>query len=153
MDVTCNYKPAGFSTDRDFLSVFTSSTSDLMFLMLKEKPWFYYQSFFKDYYIHSMPFWDEKLQLLCCRSHRSEFQDIVLHIYLLSVEVFFCLWLMIKHFLLSFHSAELVGNFVFCSLEVSLRIISFRCPLNGLPVWNFGCLRVNCRRLCTPGVC
>ena len=99
-----------------------------MFWMLEEKPWFYYQSFFKDYYIHSMPFWDEKLQLLCSRSHRSEFQDIVLHIYLLSVEVFFCLWLMIKHFLLSFHSAELVGNFVFCSLEVSLRIISFRCP-------------------------
>ena len=102
--------------------------------------------FFEDYSINSMPFSDEKLLLLCSGSHRSEFQDIVLHVYLLSLEVFFCLWLMIKHFVLSFHSAELAGNFVFCSLEVSLRIISFRCPF-GLPVWNFGRPRVNCRRL------
>ena len=63
-----------------------------------------------------------------------------------------CLWLMIKHFLLSFHSAELAGNFVFCSLEVSLRIISFSC-LFRLPVWNFGGPRVNCRHLCPRGAC
>ena len=80
-----------------------------------------------------MPFSDEKLQLLSSGSHRSEFQDIVLHVYLLSWEVFFCLWLMIKHFLLSFHGAELAGNyFCFCSLEVSLRIISLSARLGSL---------------------
>ena len=36
-NVTCNLKPACFSTDRDFFSVFTSCSSDLTFLTLKEK--------------------------------------------------------------------------------------------------------------------
>ena len=75
---TCNLKPASISTDRDFLSVFTSCGSDLTFPTLKGKIWFYYQWFFEDYYIHLTPFSDEKLQLLSRGSHRSEFQDIVL---------------------------------------------------------------------------
>ena len=45
-----------------------------------------------------------------------------------------------------FKTAEWEANFVVCLPEVSLRIISFRCPF-GLPVWNFGRLRVNLRRL------
>ena len=76
--VTCNLKPASISTDCDFLSVFTSCGSDLTYLTLKGKTWFYYQRFFEDYYIHLMPFSDEKLQLLSSGSHRSEFQDTVL---------------------------------------------------------------------------
>ena len=39
-----------------------------------------------------------------------------------------------------FKSAKWVGNFVVCSLEVILKIISLRRPF-GLPVWNFGCPR------------
>ena len=47
-------------------------------------------------------------------------------------------------------SAEWAGNFVVCSLEVSLRIISFRQPF-GLCVWNFSRPRVNHRCLWQPG--
>ena len=36
-----------------------------------------------------MLFSDEKLQLLCSGSHRSEFQDIVLFVYLSLAEIFF----------------------------------------------------------------
>ena len=40
----CNFKPACFSTDRDFFSVFTSRSSDLT---LKEKSWFIIKGFSK----------------------------------------------------------------------------------------------------------
>ena len=106
--------------------------------------------FFEYYWIHSTPFSVKKVQLLCSGSHRSEFQVIVLCVYLLLAEIFFCLWPTIKHFPLLFQSEEWAGNFVVCSLEVTLRIISLRLPF-GLPVWNFGHPRVNCRRLWQPG--
>ena len=69
---------------------------------------------------------------------------------LLSAKICFCLWLSIKHFPLSFQSAEWAGNIVVRSLEVCLRIISFRHPF-GLPVWNFGRLWVNRRLFLHPG--
>ena len=76
--VTCKLQPASFSTDRDFSSVFTSCGSDLTFLTLfKGKVMILLSKVFRRL-LHSTPFSEEKLQLLCSGSHRSEFQDIVL---------------------------------------------------------------------------
>ena len=72
-----------------------------------------------------------------------------LFVYLWSAEIFFCLRPRTKRFPFSFQNAEWAGNFVVSSPKVSLRIISFRRPF-GLPLWNFGRPRVNCRRLWRP---
>ena len=58
-------------------------------------------------------------------------------------------WPNILHF--CFKSPECTGNFSVCSLEVSLRIISFRCPF-GFLVWNYFWSPVaNCRHPWWPG--
>ena len=49
---------------------------------------------------------------------------------------FFAYCWQLNVFCFRFQRAEWPG-FVVCSLEVSLRMISFRC-LFGLPIWNFG---------------
>ena len=132
--VTCNLKPASISTDCDFLSDFTSCGSDLMSVMLKGKTWFYYQRFFEDYYIPLTPFSDDKLQLLSSGSHRSEFQDIVLVcLPFISGNIFFAYGRRSNVFHYRFKSAKWAGDFVVCSLEVILKIISLRHPF-GLPV-------------------
>ena len=150
----CNLKPACFSMDRDFLSVFASCSSNLTFLTLKEKSWYYYRRVFKDYWIiHLTPFSDKKLQLFCSRSHRNEFQDIsAVCLPFISGNIFLPMAddKMMCSFVVSKVQKEQGIIFVVCSLEVSLRIICFRRQF-GLPVWNFGRLRVNHRRLWQPG--
>ena len=146
--VTCNLKPASFSTDCDFLSVFSSCGSDLSFLTLKEKSWFYYWRFVEDYYIHLTPFSDEKLQLFCSGSYRSEFQDIVL----------VCLPFISGNIFLpvaddqKFQKCQMSREFC-CSFTGSYtENHKFKAPVK-LPVWNFGRLRVNRRHLWWPGSC
>ena len=93
------------------------------------------------------PFSGEKLQLHCSRIHWSKFQDKDLFVYLLLAERFFSAYgQQLNVFRFRIKSAEWAGNFVVCSLEVSLRIISFRQPF-GLRVWNFSRPRVNHRCL------
>ena len=117
------------------LSVFTSCSSDLTFLMLKEKSWFYHWRFFS-----------KTINFIPCH--------FKLFVYHLLAEIFFCLWPTIKHFPLSFKKCRMSMNC--CSLftgsyiiTCSLRIISLRHPF-GLPVWNFGRPRVNSRSLRLP---
>ena len=94
----CNLKPACFSTNRDVYfmqqrpNVSSVEGKDMILLSI----------FFDDYLIHSTAFSDEKLLLLCSGSHRGEFEDIVLCVYLLSAEIFFCLWPTSKRFPLWF---------------------------------------------------
>ena len=149
----CNLKPACFSMDRDFLSVFASCSSNLTFLTLKEKSWFYYRRVFKDYWIiHLTPFSDKKLQLFCSRSHRNEFQDIsAVCLPFISGNIF--LPMADDQTMFSFVVSKVQneqGILLFVHWKLNLRIICFRC-LFGLPVWNFGHLRVNSRRLWQPG--
>jgi len=84
----------------------------------------------------------QKLQLRCSESHRSEFQDKCLFVYLLSPETLFCLRWQLNVFRFRFKSAEWARNVVVCSPEVSLRVISLRCQF-GLPVWSFGRPKLN----------
>ena len=79
---------------------------------------------------------DEKLQLFCSRSHRSEFQDIsAVCLPFISGNIFLPMAddKMMCSFVVSKVQKEQGIIFVVCSLEVSLRIICFR-RLFGLPV-------------------
>ena len=98
---------------------------------------------------------DEKLQLFCSRSHRSEFQDIsAVCLPFIRGNIFLPMAddKMMCSFVVSKVQKEQGIIFVVCSLEVSLRIICFRRQF-GLPVWNFGRPRVNHRRLWQPCSC
>ena len=61
-------------------------------------------------------------------------------------KIFFAYGQQLNVFCFRIESAEWAGNFVVCSLEVSLRVISYRQPFR-LRVWNFSRPRVNHRCL------
>ena len=144
-----------FSTDRDFLSVFTSCNCDLIFLTLGGGGGLGFliskvirrllNSFHAIFRRETSTALQRKSQMQISKHKKCLF------VYLLSAEIFFCHGQRSNVFRFRFKLyCRMSREFVVCSAEVSLRIIRFRRPF-WLPLWNFGLPRVNLRRLWRPG--
>ena len=137
-------KPACFSTDRNFLSVFTSCSSNQPFLMLKEKSWFIIRGFSKTIKFIWRHFQMRNFNCSAVEVTEVNFKTLCCLFTFYWWRFFFAHGRWSKVFRCRFKSLEWAENSVVCSLEVSLRIISFK-HLFGFPVWNFGRPRVNRR--------
>ena len=130
--------PLAFLRISTFYQFFSSRNSNLTFLILGKMSRFWYQRFFSK----TIKFiqWCFQMRNFNCSAGE------VTEGFKTSACLFTFCWQ--KYYFaygrrrFHFKSAKWTGNFVVCSLKVSLRIISFR-HLFGLSVWNFGCLRIN----------
>ena len=134
-----SFETSCFSMDHYFLSVFTSRNSNLMFLTrgkVRILVSMVFQRLLNSLNAILTTVLQRKSQKRISRSSACLFTFY-------RRKNFFAYSWQLNVFYFHFKSAEWPGNFDVCSQEVSLRIISFRCPFWLPHVWNFGRQRVN----------
>ena len=134
---------------RSLLHIFTSCNSYLTFLTQGESHDFNIKGFLKTIKFIQWHFQMRNFNCTAAEVTEVNFKISSFLVYLLLAQIFFRATGDDQHFHFRFKNAEYkwtAGNFVVYSLEVSLKIISFRHPFR-LLVWNFGHPRVNRRCL------